>query len=162
MMTMMTCNDKYLQAYTEHVPYLAGECWLPKSVSHEFTHHQFQFIKVSKSIFRTANELIVPLCQCMMKIIRFFQFIFICALDLSVISTGFRRRVSCHHILVSARTHTRWRHTRWCPRRQRRITPPWITITGSLFSVSWCRWRHLNIQEQNRASIISVYIFACI
>lgn len=51
MMTMMTCNDKYLQAHTEHVSHLTGECWLPQSISHEFTHHQFQFIKVSKSIF---------------------------------------------------------------------------------------------------------------
>lgn len=49
-MTITTCNDKYLQAHTEHVPHLAGERRLPESISHKFTHHEFQFIKVSISI----------------------------------------------------------------------------------------------------------------
>lgn len=90
---------------------------------------------------------------------RFFSIYRHRALDLSVISTGFHRRASCRRIPVSARTHTRWRRTRWCPRRRRRITPPWITITGSLFSVSQCRWRHLNTRQQNRISIITVCMF---
>lgn len=50
MIMMSTCNDEYLQAHTEHVPHLAGECRLPESISHEFTHHEFQFTKVSKCL----------------------------------------------------------------------------------------------------------------
>lgn len=37
-----------LQAHTEHVPHHAGERRLPESVPHEFTHHEFQFTKVSR------------------------------------------------------------------------------------------------------------------
>lgn len=50
MIMMTTCNDEYLQAHTEHVPHLAGERRLPESISHEFTHHEFQFTKVSKCL----------------------------------------------------------------------------------------------------------------
>lgn len=29
------------QAYTKHVSHLPGKRWFPKSVSHEFAHHEF-------------------------------------------------------------------------------------------------------------------------
>lgn len=130
------------QVYPSRVPVYQGQYKYPSRITSEIAKRAIRPVI-------SAHE---------KKKMRFFSIYRLCALDLSVISTGFRRRASCRRIPVSARTHTRWRRTRWCPRRRRRITPPWITITGSLFSVSRCRWRHLNTRQQNRGSIIPVCV----